>query len=211
MNALVMYDRETDSLWSQFLGEAVEGPLAGTKLRLVSSQLISWAAWREEHPDTLVLDTSASGPIFDSYYSYYLSGSAGILGESHTDDRLSTKELVVGVEGETSQRAYAYRHLADSSVVNDTFEGRHLLVTLNVDSGAAAVFDRSLDGRTLTFEEADSPLLMTDGETGSTWNKTTGKAVSGPLEGKELQKAPFLASFWFAWTDFHPDTELYEG
>ena len=32
MNAMVMYDRETDSLWSQFLGKAVDGSMKGRTL-----------------------------------------------------------------------------------------------------------------------------------------------------------------------------------
>lgn len=42
LNALVMYDRQTDSLWSQFLGVAVQGPLAGTKLEVLPSVLTDW-------------------------------------------------------------------------------------------------------------------------------------------------------------------------
>ena len=49
MNALVMYDHQTDSLWSQFLGEAVTGPLAGTKLTLLPAQQTTWSAWKAQH------------------------------------------------------------------------------------------------------------------------------------------------------------------
>ena len=207
MNALVMYDRETDTLWSQFLGEAVQGPLSGTKLSLVSSQLVSWSAWKEQHPDTLALDIKTA--TRDSYLGYYFSGDAGVLGETHRDARLPTKELVVGIVGEMGERAYAFRDLMSSGVVNDSFEGRDLVVAMTANSGATAVYDRSVDEMTLTFDEADDPLLMTDRETGSSWNKTTGEAVSGTLKGTRLQQVPFIRSFWFGWTDFYPQTELY--
>ncbi len=55
-NALVMYDRETDSLWSQALGSAVDGDYAGTDLEVLSASILPWSAWLERHPDTLVLD-----------------------------------------------------------------------------------------------------------------------------------------------------------
>jgi hypothetical protein len=42
------------------------------------------------------------------------------------------------------------------------------------------------------------------------WNKSSGIAESGQLEGKRLEKVPFLVAFWFAWNDFHTETELYE-
>ena len=55
---LVMYDRETDSLWHQSSGTAVEGELAEEKLQELPEeqwQIMSWEEWRERHPDTLVL------------------------------------------------------------------------------------------------------------------------------------------------------------
>jgi hypothetical protein len=210
MNSLVMYDRETSSLWSQFLGEGVEGRFKGTKLQLVASQLLTWGEWKNQHPDTLLLDTGRSRPVRDSYMSYYFSGSAGIIGETNTDDRLGPKELVVGVLRETSQKAYPYRQLASNPVVNDTLDGRELVVIMELDGLATGVFDRRLDDRTLTFEQGAQPGDMNDSETGSTWDKLTGEAIEGSLKGKRLQKYPFIAAFWFAWTDFYPQTELYE-
>jgi hypothetical protein len=59
---LVMYDRQTNSYWPQALGEAVTGPLTGTKLQLVPVQLVAWRDWRAAHPGGKVLsrDTGAS-------------------------------------------------------------------------------------------------------------------------------------------------------
>ena len=61
MNVLVMYDRQTDSLWSQLLGEAVEGPLAGTKLTFIESLQTTWAEWKALHPNTLALQKTFQG------------------------------------------------------------------------------------------------------------------------------------------------------
>ncbi len=69
MNALVMYDRETDSLWSQYLSSAVDGIYAGTDLEVVSASLVTWSTWLERHPDTLVLDQG--GRRIDPCDSYY--------------------------------------------------------------------------------------------------------------------------------------------
>ena len=38
----------------------------------------------------------------------------------------------------------------------------------------------------------------------------TGIAVDGPLEGRRLKPVLFFNSFWFAWSDFYPNTELFE-
>ena len=69
MNALILYDRETDTLWSQFTGEALEGPLEGGRLRLVASELTTWSAWKAQHPDTLVLNTDDLSRKYDPYVS----------------------------------------------------------------------------------------------------------------------------------------------
>ena len=53
-SALVMYDRATISMWTQE-GEAIAGPLRGERLRRIPSELTTWAAWRERHPNTAVM------------------------------------------------------------------------------------------------------------------------------------------------------------
>ena len=231
MNALVMFDFQTDSLWSQFTGEAVEGPLKGATLEFVPSQLITWGAWKELHPDTLALEKTAVGdfgyesgddwnqdqgrrvnPSGDPYFPYYHTDARGVIGEANPDDRLYAKEMIVGIAGAMSHRAYSYRDLREHPVVNDVLEGRAIVVALNVDSLATGVYESSPSGRgrNLTFEQSpDDPLLMMDSETGTVWQKATGLAISGPLKGSRLVGIPFMAAFWFAWTDFNPDTELY--
>ncbi len=52
---MLFFDRETDSLWSQLLSEAVTGPLAGTRLTVLPAENTSWEAWLQAHPNTLVL------------------------------------------------------------------------------------------------------------------------------------------------------------
>ena len=47
MNALVMYDHQTDTLWSQFLRRGVKGKLAGTELEVIPVTQTTWAAWLE--------------------------------------------------------------------------------------------------------------------------------------------------------------------
>lgn len=49
-----MRDRETGALWQHATGEALIGPLAGAKLEWLGGEQMTWAAWRTEHPDTVV-------------------------------------------------------------------------------------------------------------------------------------------------------------
>jgi hypothetical protein len=210
MNAVVMYDHQTDTLWSQFLATGVDGPLSGTRMELLPSQLTTWAAWIEQHPDTKLLDRGIGrGRGRDPYTSYYNSSSAGVLGEENSDSRLSRKDLVIGLDHGQERIAYAFKDLDGALAVNDTYEGAPVVITYDPDGGAAAAFSRTVEGRALTFEPVDR-LTMRDVETGSTWASLTGVAVDGELAGATLEQLPSFVSFWFSWTDFHPSTELWE-
>ncbi|MFQ5483563.1 MAG: DUF3179 domain-containing protein, partial [Nitrospinaceae bacterium] len=52
---MLLYDRQTESLWSQIKSEAVTGPLTGTRLRLLASTHTTWGDWKRRRPDTLVM------------------------------------------------------------------------------------------------------------------------------------------------------------
>ncbi|MBI2911452.1 MAG: DUF3179 domain-containing protein [Chloroflexi bacterium] len=210
MNALVMYDRETDSLWSQILGEAVQGPLKGTRLEVIPVMQTTWRLWRDLHPETLVLSVASRG---DPYVGYYASGDAGILGQSLPDRRVGTKEFVLGLKLGDRVKAYPFRALSRQPVVNDELAGTPLLVTFEADSATGQAFERRVAGQTLTFDEAGrraAQLLVRDRETATLWSGVTGQALEGPLAGQQLTRVPSHYAFWFGWHDFYPDTELFE-
>jgi hypothetical protein len=181
MNVLVMYDRQTDSLWSQLIGEAVEGELAGTKLEYLPSWMTTWSDWKTRYPDTVALEKGYSGQV-DPYTGYYLSEEAGVIGEDHKDDRLARKQWIVGVSLEDVAVAY--------------------------NTANSAVFDRSTSEGVLTFE-IEEGLTLVDQETGSTWDGLTGEAIEGSLKGETLRRLKSTSSFWFGWKDFYPDTKVY--
>ena len=214
MNALVMYDHQTRTLWSHFTGDAITGPLAETKLEIVPALHTTWARWKELHPNTLVLDKNGRYKV-DSYAFYYGSGSPGVIGEARTDDRLHTKEFVVGLRINGQAKAYAFSDLNAQPVVNDSFAGQTLVVTFDPQSATGGVFSREAAGRILTFQTtaptASGGPLMVDNETGSLWLMLTGEAVEGELDGASLTPIPSNYSFWFAWKDWHPSTQLFDA
>ena len=229
-NALVMYDHQTETLWSQFLSRGVKGPLVNAPLEIVPAVQSTWQGWLRLHPDTIVLDKRGRY-VGDSYEGYYANGSAGIIGEANKDERLPRKDLVLGVTVSGLAKAYPFGTISGQKVINDHFSGQDVVVAFDPASESGAVFDRRLDGRILHFEPDSGQLfsnppadgtsssvigqrgvaLMRDQETGSLWQVLTGRAVNGPLTGASLERLPSHYSFWFAWTDFHPETELFGG
>ena len=149
MNAVVLYDHQTDTLWSQFLSRGVKGPLAGTPLEIVPALQTTWSQWLRLHPDTTVLDKQG-GYQRDSYEGYYRGGSAGILGESNKDSRLDSKDLVLGIDLQTASKAYSFEAISQNKIINDAFNGNDVVVTFDPDSESGAIFSREVNGRALT-------------------------------------------------------------
>jgi hypothetical protein len=212
-NIMVMYDRETESLWSQLLGRAVKGPLDGTQLTYLPSWLTTWEDWKSRHPDTLALVKGYKGSR-DPYQDYYENSQAGVLGEWRQDDRLAVKQFVVGVTQGDEAVAYPWITLNDEPVVNDVMGNVPILVVFYAETGASAVFDRRVGGQVLTFSlaEPDAPseeIFLIDAETGSRWLGLTGRAIDGPLVGETLAHVKSTSSFWFGWKDNYPGTRVY--
>lgn len=226
-NVLVMYDRETGSLWSHLTGEAVVGPLAGRRLKTYPAAMMTWAEWRSLRPGTLVLEKPAwRRGTRDPYEDYYYSARTGIIPEKHRDGRLHPKTWIIGLvlggspgRGEGRAKAYPFSELDRAGVLNDRFEGRDLVVTYCKEARSGAVFERRVEGKSLTFapDAGASPggaaacRFMRDKETGSLWQRLTGSAVRGPMAGKRLVQVPSTQSFWFGWKDYYPKSEIFRG
>lgn len=205
---LVMYDRNTDSMWSQALGKAIVGDLTGYELQKIPFDLAKWSDWKMLHPDTLVLstDTGFSRPYGTDPYGDYYTDSRIIFPIKNTDDRMHPKEIILGFEDKNSFKAYKLSDIESQKIVNDRTNEKNLLLVLVSPSNVRA-FDRLVDGRILEFTITDQDIM--DMQTGSHWN-IDGLATSGPLKGKQLGRIAFNPGFWFEWAAFHPDTEVYQ-
>jgi len=205
---LVMYDRLTGTYWSQALGTAIRGELAGSVLEMVPFDVISWGDWKRLYPDTVVLttDTGHLRPYgTDPYGGYY--ADPGVMFPVENDDRrMHPKEIILGFGAGGAYKAYRQSDVEAAGSVNDRIGGRAVLL-VSFHDGNARAFDRTADGQALSFESAGG--FLTDSQTGSRWNYE-GVAVSGSLEGRQLERLALSPGFWFEWVAFHPDTEVYE-
>ncbi len=77
------------------------------------------------------------------------------------------------------------------------------------------MYSRRLESRTLTFGHEGvlykNSFVMYDRETGSLWVHTTGKAIRGPLKGKQLTFLPSMMTTWGRWRSEHPETLVLNG
>jgi hypothetical protein len=224
---LVMYDRETETWWQQITAEAVVGELTGERLDVLPSQILSWAELRRLHPDAEVLsrDTSFERNYGQNPYAGYDSDpdSQPFLFQGEPNRSLPPKERVAAIQtGVGSAVVYPFSRLADDAPVNDEVGGNAVVVFFDPevasaldsaqisdgrDVGAAAVFERTAEGRVLSFRSGAEPGEFRDAQTGSRWNMT-GSATTGPLEGTRLERVSHDDQFWFALAAFFEDAEI---
>ena len=208
MNVMVLYDRQTETLWSQLIGEAVQGPLKGAKLEYLPSWQTTWADWKAQHPNTVAIKKGFAGPL-DPYAYYYKNADLGVLGESRTDERVYPKGYVIGVELDGDSAAYPFELLNKAPVVNDLIGDQPVLIVFNKDTGTGMAYDRQVNGQTLTFIQEEG-LTLIDSETGTRWDGLTGQGLEGPLASERLTRLKSTSAFWFGWKDWHPHTRLYQ-
>ncbi|MFY9552699.1 MAG: DUF3179 domain-containing (seleno)protein [Thermoanaerobaculia bacterium] len=131
----------------------------------------------------------------------------------HTDPPFEA-EKVVGVSISDPPRMYPIGLLDTYEVVNDSAGSVPYVVARCALTGIAAVFDRRVGGRTLTFENSGAlwrdTLVLRDKETGSYWTPATGRAISGPLAGETLVGIPAPLTTAEAWRELEPETYCLE-
>jgi hypothetical protein len=222
---LIMYDRQTESWWQQFTGEAIVGEYVGRRLNFLPSQVISFEDFAENFPDAQVLARPPASRNYgrNPYTGYDTNPGRPFLYTGDLDERLLPTERVMGVELNGEIKAYPFSTLSEEGVINDELGGVPIVVfhkagtasaldggeiSENRDVGSAAVFDRRMGDQPLTFS-ANGDGTFTDAETGSVWN-ILGEATDGELAGSQLEQILAFDHFWFAWSGFFPDTALYE-
>ncbi len=214
-NNLMLFDRATESLWSQMRVQGVCGSLSGTTPALLPVVQSTWAAWKALHPATTVVSFNTGfSRNYDRYpYGTYdlLSDNSLLFPQSFIDPRRPMKELALGLRGGGAARAYPYGALGERIAINETFAGRAVLVLFDGEAQMALAFDRDVSGQRLSFEVLEDtgfPFRVRDRETGSLWD-LTGAATSGALAGNRLGQIATFSAMWFAWASFNRDTELF--
>lgn len=219
-SSLVMYDRQTESLWTHFNGAAVAGELTGTELELLPIQTLSWKSFRDANPDGIVLttETGFNRPYGANPYSGYDNvGDLPFLFDGEYDERLAAKQRVVAIRRGDDSVAIVLEPLAEAGVLDFEIGGGpvsvwHLPGTSTAlegdsvysgrDIGAVGVFVPELDGVPLSFTRTADGFVD---DAGATWN-ILGEAIDGPNAGSRLEGVEHLDTFWFAIAAFEPDT-----
>ena len=219
---LIMYDRETETLWQQLTGEAIVGHDTGTVLDFLPAQLVSFEEFAAAFTDGMVLsrETGYGRNYGANPYPLYDGTSRTFFPVGEFSDQLSAKERVLALEiaGETA--AFPFSALSELVVIEAEVGGEPVVafwqpgqvsaldaafIIGSANVGSAGAFSPFLDGERLRFESRDGAI--TDVGTGSTWD-VLGRAVEGPLAGSQLTPLVSGNHFWFAWAVFQPETRV---
>ena len=198
------------TLWSALTGLALDGPQRGKRLERLPSLTTQWGHWLMLHPESTAYDLFDGEKYPEAELPTLLSKEAqASIGK--VDARLAPRSLVLGVEAGGKTKAYPLNEAVERDCLGDQVDDVSIAVFWYQPTRSAVAFNRSVDGRTLTFfADAISPETapFKDRETGTRWT-LAGRAVDGPLKGKELQWVSSIQCHWYAWATEYPATNLY--
>ncbi len=183
---MTWWDHETASIWSQPVGQAIEGQLTGTGLELLPLQLTTWGNWKLAHPETWVMinDLDRINNHHQEFQDYFVIG------------------LVLGKES----KAYHYVDVQKNGIISDSLGDYPVLIW--ADGNDYRIYLRVVDEKVLTFRLENEFLV--DTETQSRWDLRLGIAVDGHLKGEGLQQVPAFSSYDWVWEDFYPESEIFD-
>ncbi len=223
----LMVDRKTRTLWNQFTGRPVLGPLADREIRLrvLPSVVTRWRDWRAQHPDTTVvsLETGYDRPYQPgAAYAGYFASPTTMFPVARTRTELPEKTRVFGIERGGVAKAWPVDSLVERGVVNDSL-GDEALVLVAPREGIWVDGESVREGRARyaagaevrayrrgdhVFRAGASAAELVD-ETGRPWRSEEERLV-GP-NGEQLARSAGVLAYWFGWQSFYPHTELDES
>ncbi len=196
----LMFDRQTDSLWNQFTGEPVSGPLrdSGIRLKMRPVAITSWANWWAQNPDTKVLslDTGhrrdyGSGVVYRDYFA-----SPDLMFPSIVADEsiVKRKDYVFGIRTVGAAKAWPVKAFAGGKVINDAVGNLNVVLIGNAETRTVRAYERG----DASFGPAGSPATLAG--PGGVWSVTESALVGA--EGQKLPRVPGHVSYWFAWDSY---------
>lgn len=203
----LMFDRETDSLWNQFTGRSVAGPLvdSGIELKIRPVVISSWAKWRKRYPDSRVLSLETghrrnygSGVVYRDYFA-----SPDLMFPTSVDETLfRQKDYVFGIRDVGASKAWPIETFAGGAVINDRVGQRQVVLVGDAATRTVRAYDRG--GR--SFEAAEDASHLKSG--GGYW-QIGEEALTGP-DGTKLPRVPGHIAYWFAWNGYlGAESEVY--
>ena len=210
----LMRDEETGSYWQQINGTAVSGSMAGKHLKLIPTDELTFALWKQEQPrGTVLLDVPKyAGDYAPKDWDVEMKRMKVVI--RFPESGIGPRELMLGAAAFGAARAFPFEEVVRAGLVKDHVGSEPVLLVVGPDGRSVRAFrdriagvDGAPDFYRLPGATADGPLIM-DASTGSKWN-FHGCAVDGRAKGQCLERVEIVKDYWFDWRNYHPDTTVY--
>ena len=142
----MLYDRQTESLWSQLIGKAVSGVSVGKEIELVAMEQTRWFDWKSRYPNSLVLDvnTGFARDYSRSPYIGYANNEQLYFPVNNENSILPKKEKVLGITIGSINKAYPFSVLRKlPSALKDSINGKNIIIQYKQDSDSAVIKDEN--------------------------------------------------------------------
>jgi hypothetical protein len=195
----LMYDQATHSLWNQFTGRPVVGPLTGSGIELgvLPVTITSWHNWQAQHPDTKVLSLDTGfdrNYVRGEPYGEYFASADLMFPMLVPDERLAPKDYVFALRVGDHEQAWSLEEFIDGRVINARVGD--LDVVLIGDASTRTVRAYESEGREFGAGSDPTTLRADDQD----W-QIRENALAGP-DGARLERLPGHIAYWFAWQGF---------
>jgi hypothetical protein len=197
------------TLWSALTGIAFDGPQKGKRLKRIASLVTDWRHWLMLHPESTTYDLFDGKTYAVAEVPRQMSADArASMGQ--VDPRLEPAANVLGVEAGGSAMAFPLDGLGERACFNQRVGGIPVTVFWYGPTQTSVAFLSMLDGKPISFyadEISPETAPFKDQETGTRWT-LAGRAVDGPLRGKELDWVNSIQCRWYAWSAEYPESEV---
>ncbi len=208
-HGVMVVQSEDGTLWSALTGIAFAGPQQGKRLERIPSLTTTWSYWMMLHPESTAYDLF-DGQRYPVHELPEVLSPAATQAIDQADSRRPALDPVLGVRVGDSTSAFVLSGLNERACFTRDVGDQPVTVFWYGATASATAFSRVVDGRTLTFfadEISPESAPFKDRETGTRWT-LAGRAIDGPLRGKELTWVDSIQCRWYAWAAEYPQTQL---
>ena len=207
---LILYDRNTDSNWSQLKLQCVNGVLIGERPSLESIVETNWGTWKTLYPETevLSLDTGFQRNYdFYPYGDYKTNHNFFLFSVFPTNNELPSKERVYAIIDDEVSKVYQFTKFVNGKAIKELFNGKDYLVVGNENLINSFELNESQLNLNFEYDFTNTKVFFKDNE-GNKWS-VFGEAIEGPRTGEKLIVSKAVVSYWFAIAAFYPNPKRY--
>lgn len=206
---LILYDRNTDSNWSQLKLQCINGTLMGDEPELVKVVETNWLTWKKLYPNTKVMTQDTGFSLnYDNYPygTYRTENNFFIFPATPTNSALPNKERVYAIIDDGKSKVYRFKNFENGKVIKDSFNQKDYLIIGNENIIYSFQLNNDQTGLNFEYDFNNSEIFFKDNE-GNKWT-IFGEAIEGPRMGENLEGVKSVVSYWFAIASFYPNPEI---